>query len=183
MMAKLIQEKDKKGLRSEGDIKSFLNSILGKNIDELNFGTENMSGEDQAQDLIYEAWESSPKKARQLILKAKELDSHHPDVYNYLGDGEDTPEKALNFYEQGIKAGEKKLGKKFIGENQGHFWLMMETRPYMLSLFNYAKCLALLNQNEEAAKKYCRILELNPGDNMGQDTNCFQYPSTSMPSK
>ena len=172
MMAKLVQEMEKQGLQSEEDIKSFLNGVIGKNIDELNFGT-NESKEDQAQDLIYEAWESSPKKAKQLILQAKELDPDNADVYNYLGDIENTPEKALDFYEQGAKAGEKKLGKKFIKENEGHFWLMIETRPYMRSLFNSARCLALLDQNEEAAEKYFRILKLNPDDNMGARYELF----------
>lgn len=172
MMAKLVQEMEKQGLQSEEDIKSFLNGVIGKNIDELNFGT-NESKEDQAQDLIYEAWESSPKKAKQLILQAKELDPDNADVYNYLGDIENTPEKALDFYKQGVKAGEKKLGKKFIKENEGHFWLMIETRPYMRSLFNSAKCLSLLNQNEEAVQKYFRILELNPDDNMGARYELF----------
>jgi len=172
MMAKLVQEMDKQGLRSEEDIRAFLNGMVGKNMNELNFGL-NESKEDKAQDLIYEAWESSPKKAKQLILQAKELDPDNADVYNYLGDIENTPEKALDFYEQGVKAGEKKLGKKFIKENEGHFWLMIETRPYMRSLFNSARCLALLDQNEESIKTYSRILELNPGDNMGARYELF----------
>lgn len=172
MMAKLVQEMEKQGLRSEEDIRAFLNGMVGKNINEFNFGL-NESNEDQAQDLIYEAWESTPKKAKQLILQAKELDPDNADVYNYLGDIENTPEKALDFYEQGINAGEKKLGKKFIKENEGHFWLMIETRPYMRSLFNSARCLSLLNQNEEAVEKYFRILELNPDDNMGARYELF----------
>lgn len=173
MMAKLVQEMEKQGIRSEEDIKSFLNGVIGKNIGELNFGANEESKEDQAQDLIYEAWESSPKRAQQLILQAKELDPDNSDVYNYLGDLEATPEKAFEYYEQGLIAGEKKLGKKFIKENKGHFWLMIKTRPYMRSLFNTAKCLALLNQNEESAKRYFRILELNPGDNMGARYELF----------
>ncbi len=173
MMAKLVQEMEKQGLRSEEDITSFLNGMIGKNIDDLNFGSVNESKEDQAQDLIYEAWESSPKKAKQLILQAKELDPDNADVYNYLGDLESIPENALDFYKQGIQAGEKKLGKKFIKENEGHFWLMIETRPYMRSFFNVARCLALLNQSEESAKMYLRILELNPGDNMGARYELF----------
>lgn len=171
-MAKLVQEMEKQGLRSEEEIRTFLNGMVGKNINEFNFRL-NESKEDQAQDLIYEAWESSPKKAKQLILQAKELDPDNADVYNYLGDIENTPEKALDFYEQGIKAGEKKLGKKFIKENEGHFWLMIETRPYMRSLFNSARCLALLDQNEEAVEKYFRILKLNPDDNMGARYELF----------
>lgn len=173
MMAKLVQEMEKQGLRSEEDITSFLNEIVGKNINDLNFGANEESKEDQAQDLIYEAWESSPKKAQQLILQAKELDPNNADIYNYLGDLEASPENALEYYEQGLRAGEKKLGKKFIKENEGEFWLMIETRPYMRSLFNSARCLALLNKNEESVKTYFRILELNPGDNMGARYELF----------
>lgn len=172
MMAKLVQEMEKQGLRSEEDIRSFLNGMVGKNMNDFNFGL-NESKEDQAQDLIYEAWESDSKKAKQLILQAKELDPENADVYNYLGDIETTPEQALVYYEQGIKAGEKKLGNKFFKENEGHFWLMIETRPYMRSLFNSARCLALLNQNEEAVKRYFRILELNQDDNMGARYELF----------
>lgn len=38
MMAKLVQEMEKQGLRSEEDIRSFLNGMVGKNMNDFNFG-------------------------------------------------------------------------------------------------------------------------------------------------
>ncbi|MDI1254538.1 MAG: hypothetical protein PSV16_00430 [Flavobacterium sp.] len=167
MMGKIIKEMKSQNLQTEDQINSFMNGLIGKNIDEFDFDSQSMTKEEQAEELIFQALESSIDKGKDLILKAKELDPDNSDIYNFLGDLEKTPEKSIQYYEQGVQSGERKLGKKFFKENEGHFWLIIETRPYMRSLFNYASCLGLLNKDEEAIKCYFRIMELNPDDNMG----------------
>lgn len=171
-MSKVLKEIEKRGLQTEEDITDFLNGIVGKNIDDLDFKHE-LTKEEQAEELIYQAMEATPQKGKTLILQAKELDPLHPDIYNYFGDLEKIPEKALEYYEQGVRAGEKKLGKKFFKENEGYFWSMIETRPYMRSLYNSACYLSVLNRNEESLKRFFRILELNPNDNMGARYELF----------
>ena len=87
-----------------------MNGMVGKSIDDISSG--NLSNEQKAQNLIYEAYDSGVKKGKQLAEKALKLDSNNADIYNYFADIEPDFEKVLKLYQQGVKAGEKKLGNK-----------------------------------------------------------------------
>jgi tetratricopeptide (TPR) repeat protein len=168
IMAKIMKEIQSQNLQTEDQINSFMNGLIGKNIDELDFGSgEELTNEEKAIELVDLAYESSPKKGKELIEEALKLDSDNIDAYNYLGEIEHDISKSLGHYTKGIEAGERKLGKKFFKENEGHFWLMIETRPYMRAKFNVADTLALLNRDTEAVNHYVEMLGLNPSDNLG----------------
>src|SRR5699024_11825512 len=66
-----------------------------------------------------------------------------------------------------IHVGEKDLGKAFLLENKGHFWMIIETRPYMRAKAMYADFLYETGEEEEAFKQYEEMLRLNPNDNQG----------------
>ena len=168
IMAKIMKEIQSQNLQTEDQINSFMNGLIGKNIDELDFGSgEELTNEEKAIELVDLAYESSPKKGKELIEEALKLDPDNIDAYNYLGEIEHDISKSLGHYTKGIEAGERKLGKKFFKENEGHFWLMIETRPYMRAKFNVADTLALLNRDTEAVNHYVEMLGLNPSDNLG----------------
>ncbi|MDP2168388.1 MAG: hypothetical protein Q8J64_08670 [Thermodesulfovibrionales bacterium] len=40
-------------------------------------------------------------------------------------------DEEIDLYRQGVEAGEMALGKKAFKEGVGHFWGILETRPYM----------------------------------------------------
>ncbi|MEB1805895.1 MAG: SEC-C domain-containing protein [Bacillaceae bacterium] len=124
----------------------------------------NLSNKEKAQDLIYEAIEASDMKRKKLAEKALELDPNNPDAYSLLANYEDDPEELLL---QGIKAGERSLGEEYFKENKGHFWGLIETRPYMRVKFNYASYLQGEGRVEDAIIHYKELLELNPNDNQG----------------
>lgn len=165
MMAKVIEEMQKKGIQSEDQVRAFMNGMVGKSVDDISSG--NLSNEQKAQNLLREAYDSGMKKGKQLAEKALELDPNSADVYNYLADIEPDFEKILKLYQQGVKAGEKKLGKQSFKEDKGHFWGLLETRPYMRSKAGLAECLAISGQHQEAAAIYWEMLDLNPNDNQG----------------
>ncbi len=73
----------------------------------------------------------------------------------------------MQFYEQGVKAGERALGPKMFKENAGHFWGILETRPYMRARAGLAECLWLMGEHQQAIGHYQEMLCLNPGDNQG----------------
>lgn len=52
-------------------------------------------------------------------------------------------------------------------EETGHFWGILETRPYMRARQGLAACLWELGEHKEAIEHYQQMLELNPGDNQG----------------
>lgn len=73
----------------------------------------------------------------------------------------------MEHYRRGVSAGERALGAKFIKENAGHFWGLLETRPYMRCRAGLAASLWELQRHDEALEHYHEMLRLNPGDNQG----------------
>lgn len=59
------------------------------------------------------------------------------------------------------------LGEEFFEENKGHFWGMIETRPYMRARQGLADCLWAMNRREESIRHCEALLDLNPNDNQG----------------
>lgn len=132
-------------------------------------GSRKRSAVDQAQELMYQAWEER-KPARRIALARQALDISHDcaDAYVLLAEEEaKTRGDALALYEQGAAAGERALGKKYFKENAGYFWGLIETRPYMRARAGLANLLWDLGRHEEARDHYRELLRLNPGDNQG----------------
>ncbi|MBE0410225.1 MAG: hypothetical protein IBX69_10890 [Anaerolineales bacterium] len=123
----------------------------------------------EAQELIYQAWEeNNPAKRIILAHRALKVSPNCADAYVLLAEEEaDSPERALQFYQSGIQAGERALGEEYFKENKGHFWGLLETRPYMRALEGAARCLWILDKKEEAIQSYQKLLDLNPNDNQG----------------
>jgi tetratricopeptide (TPR) repeat protein len=123
---------------------------------------------ERAQDLMYEAWGASGKLRIALARKALEISPDCADAYVLLAEEAATsPEQAKELYEQGVAAGERAFGPAFFVENAGHFWGILETRPYMRALEGLANTLWALGEPGQAADRYEEILRLNPGDNQG----------------
>ncbi|MBW2018015.1 MAG: tetratricopeptide repeat protein [Deltaproteobacteria bacterium] len=124
---------------------------------------------DEAQDIIYAAWEAPTRqRAVALARKALEVSPDCADAYNLLAEETaESLEEALDLYRKGVEAGERALGKKTFKEDVGHFWGLLETRPYMRARAGLAQCLWEAGQREEAVEHYWDMLRLNPNDNQG----------------
>ena len=123
---------------------------------------------DRAQDIMYDAWDSSGKRRVDLARKALKVSEDCADAYVLLA--EETarsPQEAKTLYEQGLKAGERALGEEVFQEEVGHFWGILETRPYMRARLGLAQCLWSFGDRKEAIEHYADMLRLNPGDNQG----------------
>jgi tetratricopeptide (TPR) repeat protein len=136
------------------------------------FGEQPGSGDpqlDQAQQIMYQAWdESNPGKRLTLAHQALSISPNCADAYVLLAEEEaDTVGRALDYYQQGAEAGRRALGEDYFTEEVGHFWGLLETRPYMRALHGQANMLWQLRRHEEAAAIYREMLRLNPGDNQG----------------
>lgn len=129
------------------------------------------AGEDknfEAQDMVYQAWEEADWKRRvALARQALEIDPDCADAYVLLAEEETATEAARDLYAQGVAAGERSLGRKFFKEEAGHFWGILETRPYMRARAGLAQCLRDLGEKEAAVAHYQEMLRLNPNDNQG----------------
>jgi len=123
----------------------------------------------EAQDIIYDAWEINDSKRRvALARKALEISPDCADAYVLLA--EETASslaEALNLYRQGVEAGERALGRDAFEEDVGHFWGVLETRPYMRARAGLAQCLWASGKHDEAIQHYKGMLRLNPNDHQG----------------
>ena len=123
----------------------------------------------KAQDIMYDAWEvTDPKRQAALARKALEISPDCADAYVLLAEeaASSLPE-ALHLYRQGVEAGERALGREAFEEDIGHFWGILETRPYMRARAGLAECLWATGNYETAIEHYKDMLRLNPNDNQG----------------
>lgn len=126
---------------------------------------------EQAQDLMYEAWNATGRQGVQLARQALAISPDCADAYVLLAEkAATTPEEARDLYQQGVAAGERALGPELFVEGVGHFWGLVETRPYMRAREGLAHALWLLGEREAAIAHLQAMLQLNPGDNQ-----CVRY--------
>jgi len=149
-------------LHSMQSLERFLASLAGMSLS----GRSDVS---EAQNIMYDAWEAPTRqRAVALARKALEVSPDCADAYNLLAEETtESFEEALDLYRKGVAAGERALGKKAFEEDVGHFWGLMETRPYMRARAGLAQVLWEIGQWEEAVEHYWDLLRLNPNDNQG----------------
>ena len=123
---------------------------------------------DQAQELIYDAWESSDRERRvALAHKAVSISPDCADAYVLLAVETAALDKAVELYRKGVEAGERALGEDAFESDAGEFWGILETRPYMRARAGLALCLWDRGQFEEALTHLRDLLKLNHDDNQG----------------
>ncbi|WP_417847049.1 hypothetical protein [Thalassospira povalilytica] len=126
-----------------------------------------------AQELMYDAWEAETKRERvALARQALEKSELCADAWVLLG-GEEagTAIEMRELLEKAVAVGEaairQTLGEDAFEEDEGDFWGILETRPYMRACAALADCLWELGECEEAVAHWRDMLRLCPGDNLG----------------
>jgi tetratricopeptide (TPR) repeat protein len=121
-----------------------------------------------AQDLMYEAFETQGARRVALAREALAISPDCADAYLLLAEETASSiEEARELLEQGVAAGERALGREPFAEDVGHFWGLIETRPYMRARAALAETLWALGRREEAVEHQRELLRLNPNDNQG----------------
>lgn len=123
----------------------------------------------EAQDLAFDAWEA-PTRARRTALakKALAISPLCADALNILaGDAKADSDEQLDLWRRAVAAGEAALGEEVFEEMAGHFWGVMETRPYMRARKGLAQALWRRGAHDEAIGHVQAMLALNPNDNQG----------------
>lgn len=140
------------------------------------FGSGPAGGPDdktyEAQELAYDAMEAADagdvERAVSRARQAVELDPDCVDALMLLTRATSGSQKELiDSMRLTVEAGERALGKQMFEQSAGHFWVILETRPYMRARAFLAQCLAEAGQRDEALEHYEALLKLNPGDNQG----------------
>lgn len=164
-MQELLEEQDFESIEGA---KAFIDTLLG---------TGDLSAArlpipravDRAQELMYDAWEArTVREGVRLAKQALEISPDCADAYVLLAEGTArTPLAAKELYEQGVAAGERALGPSSFANDVGHFWGILETRPYMRARAGLAMTLWELGERGAAIEHARDLLRLNPGDNQG----------------
>src|SRR5215510_2005560 len=111
---------------------------------------------ERAQDLMWTAWDE-PDAGRRVGMarRALEISADCADAYVMLAiETARNNKEAVELYETGIAAGERALGSKCFEENAGHFWGILETRPYMRARNGLAECLYEMGRYDEAIQHF-----------------------------
>jgi tetratricopeptide (TPR) repeat protein len=122
----------------------------------------------KAQALMYRAFEEPDEQKRiQLARDALAIGPDCADAYVLLAEHSTSRKEALRLYEQGVAAGERALRPEAFQRDVGHFWGLLETRPYMRARLGLAHALWTAGRRDEAVAQLQDMLRLNPGDNQG----------------
>src|SRR5262249_54513250 len=142
----------------EGELRHLVQSLQG--------GADPDSPPAKAQALLDRAF--AQRNADRRVPPAREALALWPDcadAYVVLAEHARTRKEAAALLEQGIAAGERALGPETFQRDAGHFWGLLETRPYMRARMELAMALWTLGRRDEAVQHLQELLRLNPGDN------------------
>lgn len=123
----------------------------------------------RAQELIYDAWETPRATHRiRLAKRALKISDLCADAHSILAEDEaQTLLERREHYERAVAAGERALGPQAFKDDAGHFWGILETRPYMRARQALADCLWECGERADAIDQLLGMLKLNPNDNQG----------------
>jgi tetratricopeptide (TPR) repeat protein len=123
---------------------------------------------DEAQSLIYEAWNSEDVVKVELAHRALDLSPDCADAYIILAEEDaDSVETAMGLYRKAVEAAKRALDPSLFAASAGKFWSIMETRPYMRARLGLAETLWELGKKDEALQHLRDLLRLNPSDDQG----------------
>jgi tetratricopeptide (TPR) repeat protein len=148
---------------------AFLETLTGSGLDKALAEAPPPSPQQRAQELAYRAMDA-PTNSRAITL-AKQALAQDPDCVDAIvalaAANESSAEGLIAGLERAVAAGERSLGAEFFRENTGHFWGILETRPYMRARHELADLLLAEGRAREAIQHFEALLELNPNDNQG----------------
>ena len=122
----------------------------------------------RAQALLMRAYQSgSDEQAVKLAREALDAWPDCADAYVLLAENSRNAREASDQYAKGVAAGERALGPETFRDTVGHFWLVLETRPYMRARLGLAQALWVMGRRDDAVGHTQELLRLNPNDNQG----------------
>ena len=125
--------------------------------------------EDEANEIVELAWEMmSSKKRIHMANQALSIWENCLDAYMLLAfESKPNSEMSEKFFAQAVMSGERDLGKPYFKQNAGHFWGLVETRPYMQARQELALTQWARGKRTEAINHFRDMLVLCPNDNLG----------------
>jgi tetratricopeptide (TPR) repeat protein len=172
-LGKLLSQKD---FKTTEEANEFLKTLKPGDMPEV----ESETPLEKAQDLMYEAFEAKGNRRIQLAREALKISEDCADAYVLLAEeAANTKKEAKEFYEKGVEAGRRALtstsGENVFEEDAGHFWGMIETRPFMRAMHGLANMSWATDEKDRAIEIYQEMLRLNTNDNQGVRYQLITY--------
>ncbi|MBU5594335.1 SEC-C domain-containing protein [Amphibacillus sp. MSJ-3] len=158
---KLLAEQE---FDTDEEMNQFLNEVLNNPESTLPPST---SPRDLAQDKLFAAERANGRKRKELIKEALEIYPNSPDAYLMMVNDAKTLMEEYQLIYKAVSVGKKDLGEAFFKENEGHFWGLVETRPFMRAKAELAKYHVNYGNTSDAITEFEEMLILNPNDNQG----------------
>jgi len=151
------------------ELNAYLASMAGPGLKQSLRDAAPLTPKEEAQELAFNALEAeTEEQARKFAKRALAKDPDCVDALVVLSSVEATsPKQAIEGLQKAVAAGERSLGAEFFEDNKGHFWGLLETRPYMRARQQLAEMLRGVGCTVDAIAHYAAMLELNRGDNQG----------------
>jgi tetratricopeptide (TPR) repeat protein len=124
------------------------------------------AGRRRAAELLDAAAGAVGRRRVQLARQALKLDRDAADAWCLMAGHHGDPAWRVGLYAKGVEAGRRALGGRF-DEFVGHFWGVMETRPFMRAMVGLAVAKRETGEEEAALELLREMLRLNPEDNQG----------------
>jgi tetratricopeptide (TPR) repeat protein len=163
---KVLEGRDFKTIE---EANAFLGTLTGRGLEKALAEVPPPSPQQEAQELAYRAMDAS-SNARAIALAKRAL-AKDPDCVDAIvalaTANESSTQGLIAGLERAVAAGQRSLGAEFFRENTGHFWGILETRPYMRARYDLADLLLGEGRVSEAIQHFEALLELNPNDNQG----------------
>lgn len=156
---------DKEQPKTMEELQQLLDSLVGQQLPDI--PEQELTEEDQALELVWEAYELPVDKGRRRAQKALKLYPDCIEAYEYLGNSYSYYHKCAPFFEKGVAIGRDRFGGEYLKQNKNHFWGLTETRPFMRCLAMLAECYYGPGQTARAIPLWEELIELNPNDNQG----------------
>lgn len=167
---KIFKDFEKYMKDKEFDNEQDINGAVSDFIEYYNKKAAKKKGKD-AWDYLEMAYEAdTEQEALKYARKALQADKNCLDAEMMIAELTCEDSDTLKAtYEKLIKKAESDLREANIlnEDNRGHFWLIVETRPYMRLRYSYARLLMDLGKFKMAIKECEDLLLLCEGDNMG----------------
>ena len=107
-------------------------------------------------------------EAIRLARKALQIEPNCVEAYLLLADYDaQNIQQRIGYLQQAVTAGEAFLGECYFKDNAGHFWGLVETRPYMQACTDLAVHLREAHKPQAAIELFEKSIHLNPNDNQG----------------
>ena len=153
---------------TKDDLNALVNSLRAPSAHDR-LSDKEADAKNEAQQFAFDAMEAeNDTQARKLAKRALRLDPDCVDALVVMTQLDArTPREAIEGLQKAVAAGERSLGAKFIRENEGHFWMLIETRPWMRAMAELAAAMKGVGLLTDAIRIYDRMLKLNPNDNQG----------------